>query len=276
MLNSLTKKALTEAIHRNFHSLLHIMCRHTKGFEWVKHADVTYMTCDIPTSIYNRVVSTQFDAADADTRIKEVSDLYTSRGLPFLWMLGPKDSPGDLPRRLERSGFIGSGSPGMAIDLRKLKAPASPPGFRIERVRDEGSLMRYSELMPSAFGFDDYSRKAVTRWIKGVGLRENLRHYLGYHGDRPVASSSVLLADGVAGLYCVASIPEVRGKGVGSLMSTIPLLGACDEGYNVGVLHSTSMAHGVYRGLGFKDYCEIINYSHELGDSYLQTLSRQR
>lgn len=277
MLNSFSKNVLTDAIHNNFQSLLHLMCRHTQGFEWVKREDITRMVCNIPTSIYNRVIETQFDTATVEDEIMEVIDFYSSKGLPFLWMVSPKDSPPDLPHRLEESGFVRSGSPGMAIDLRRLKAPESPPGFRLKKVQDEESLTDYSMLMPQAFGFDELSKQAVSRWIRGIGLHENLSHYIGYLDDKPVTSSSVFYADGVAGLYCVASMPEARGKGLGSLMSAVPLLAAREEGYNAGVLHSTLMAHGVYLRLGFKDICELVNYSgSESGDSYLQTLSRQR
>jgi GNAT superfamily N-acetyltransferase len=277
MLNNFSKNALTNAIHSNFHSLLHLMCQHTKGFECFKLEDVIYMVCDIPTSIYNRVINTNFNALNVDARIKEVTAYYSSKGLPFLWMVGPKDSPSELPHRLEESGFMRGGSPGMAIALGKLKDPFTPYGFRIERVQDRKELMDYSVLMPQAFGFDELSKKAVSRWIQGVGLSENLHHYLGYLDDKPVATSTVFYSDGVAGLYCVASLLDVRGRGLGSVMSAFPLLEAREEGYNVGVLHSTTMAHGVYLRLGFKDYGEIVNYSYgESGDSYLQTLSRQQ
>jgi len=253
------------------------MCQKTPGFRWVELSDLTYIVCDIPTSIYNRIINTRLDPRDVDTKIKDVEDYYSSKGLPFLWMVSPRDTPPNLSQRLEESGFVRSGSPGMAIDLRRLKEPESPPGFRLKKVQDEESLTDYSQLMPRAFGFDELSRKAVSGWIRGVGLHENLSHYIGYLDDDPVTFSSVFCADGVAGLYCVASTPEARGRGLGSLTSTVPLLAARGEGYRVGVLHSTMMAHGVYLRLGFKDYCEIVNYSRsESGDSYLQTLSRQR
>ena len=276
MLNDFPKNALKDAIHSNFHSLLYLMCQYTNGFEWVKLQDVTYMVCDIPTSIYNRVIDTNFNSVNVDARIKDVAAFYSSKGLPFLWMVGSKDSPSELPHRLEESGFMRSGSPGMAIALDKLKAPFTPHSFRIERVQDRKELIDYSVLMPQAFGFDELTKKAVSRWIQSVGLSENLHHYLGYIDDTPVATSTVFYSDGVAGLYCVASLPDVRGRGLGSVMSAFPLLEAREEGYNVGVLHSTRMAHGVYLRLGFKDYGEIVNYSHnESGDSYLPTISRK-
>jgi GNAT superfamily N-acetyltransferase len=267
---------LADAVHENFHSLLHLMCQKTPGFEWVKLAGVTLMVCKTPTSIYNRVVQTQIKPEEVGSKIKEIKDYYDSNGSQFLWMVGPRDTPADLSHRLEDYGFVRSGSPGMAIDLRQLRVPVSPSGFRVERVQDKESLKTYSVLMPQAFGFDDLSKIAVSGWINGVGICDGLHHYIGYLDDNPVATSSVFYSDGVAGLYCVASMPVARGRGIGSVMSAVPLLEAVEDGYNVGVLHSTMMAHGVYHRLGFKDISEIINYSHaESGDSYLQTLSRR-
>jgi predicted GNAT family acetyltransferase len=115
----------------------------------------------------------------------------------------------------------------------------------------------------------------VTRWIQGIGLYENLHHYLGYQDGKPVATSTVFYADGVIGLYCVATTQEIRGKGKSSVISATPLIEARGEGYKVGVLHSSMMAHGLYLSLGFKNYGEIVNYSAEYSaDSYLRTLSR--
>ena len=95
------------------------------------------MVCDISTSIYNRVIETRLEEAAVEEGIMEVVNFYSSKGLPFLWMVGPEDSPPDLSRRLEESGFVRSGSPGMAMDLSLLREPAAPPGFRLEPVQDE-------------------------------------------------------------------------------------------------------------------------------------------
>jgi hypothetical protein len=176
MVDDFSEGALANAIHENFHSLLRLMCRYTPGFEWVEGARATLMVCDSPTSIYNRVIKASLGPTNIVTQIREVVDFYSSRRLPFLWMIGPRDTPIDLPRHLEEYGFVKSGAPGMAVDLSKLNAPGTPAGLTISRVVDEEQLIVFSELMPGAFGFDGLTREAVTRWIRDVGIRSDLRH----------------------------------------------------------------------------------------------------
>ncbi len=88
----------------------------------------------------------------------------------------------------------------------------------------------------------------------------DLQHYIGYLGEVPVATSAVLYAVGVAGLYNVATLPEARGKGVGALISYAPFVDAKNRGYEFGILHSSRMGYPVYKQLGFEDVCKLIRY----------------
>jgi len=58
----------------------------------------------------------------------------------------------------------------------------------------------------------------------------------------------------------VATIPEVRGKGIGSCMTVALLLEAFDAAYRVGILNATRMRYPVYVRLGFKQYCLLTSY----------------
>jgi GNAT superfamily N-acetyltransferase len=68
------------------------------------------------------------------------------------------------------------------------------------------------------------------------------------------------MAGGVAGIYAVATMPEVRRKGIGGWITLYPLLQARAVGYKVGVLKASEMGESVYRSLGFQDYCRITQY----------------
>jgi ribosomal protein S18 acetylase RimI-like enzyme len=65
------------------------------------------------------------------------------------------------------------------------------------------------------------------------------------------------LADGLAGIYCVATLPEERSKGLGAHATAEALRVAQALGYHVGVLQSSSAGHGVYLRLGFGDYATV-------------------
>lgn len=69
-----------------------------------------------------------------------------------------------------------------------------------------------------------------------------------------VATSVLFLADGLAGIYCVATLPEEHGRGLGKHVTAEALRVAHRLGYGVGVLQSSTAGHSVYQSLGFRDF----------------------
>jgi predicted acetyltransferase len=72
-----------------------------------------------------------------------------------------------------------------------------------------------------------------------------------------VASSTLFLGAGVAGLYYVATLPAFRGQGIAAAMTVTPLLEARQMGMRVGVLQASDQGKGLYRRLGFETYCTL-------------------
>lgn len=72
-----------------------------------------------------------------------------------------------------------------------------------------------------------------------------------------MATSSLFFAAGVAGVYCVSTVERARRRGIGAAVTLAALQEAKNLGYCDGVLGSSEMGYGVYRGLGFEEYCRI-------------------
>ena len=92
-----------------------------------------------------------------------------------------------------------------------------------------------------------------------LGLDLPVRNYLGYLNGKPVSTCTIFYG-GAAGIYCVSTLPEARGKGIGGAITLKPLQEAREMGYRVGVLQSSEMGFNVYKKLGFRHLCQIENF----------------
>ena len=113
-----------------------------------------------------------------------------------------------------------------------------------------------------ARGFGEGEKEAA--WVADIyrheGFEDPWRHYLAYLDDEPVATTTIYLGAGVAGVYFVMTIPEARRRGIGAAITLAGLQEARDSGYRTGVLGSSAAGRSVYAGLGFREYCTIDLY----------------
>jgi ribosomal protein S18 acetylase RimI-like enzyme len=92
-----------------------------------------------------------------------------------------------------------------------------------------------------------------------------LVNYLAIFNEDPVAISSVLYYRGIAGIFNVATIPDYRGKGIGTAITLAPLMDAKKKGYEIAWLESSEMGKNLYKRIGFQEYCRFFRciYSPE-------------
>ena len=76
---------------------------------------------------------------------------------------------------------------------------------------------------------------------------------LAYQDGRPVACASSWFTAGVGCLGWVASLPEVRGRGLAAACSVAAANEALKLGADVVSLQATEMGEALYRRLGFEE-----------------------
>lgn len=264
ILNDLSTRALVAAIEANPIEYWRTCCPHLPGAELHEGPDMIWFVTDIPFAPFNEVLSAQLSADNVHARIEEALAPFRARRVPALWSVGPSTRPADLGSCLEAHGLASvGGMPGMAVDLEALSEGAPPPpGLAIERVGDAPTLEKWRQAFAQGFGIPDFASRAFFDLCVSVGLgdRVPLRHYVGLWGGEPIASSTVFLGAGVAGVYHVGTIPRARRQGIGAAMTLAPLRDVRAIGYRVGTLYASQMGLNIYRRLGFEAYYELTQY----------------
>jgi GNAT superfamily N-acetyltransferase len=239
------------------------------GGESHKTDGITVAFTGLPFFLFNGVFRTRLDvhlpAPELDRRIGEVVTYLRSRGVPFGWSVLPDDYPPDLQARLVASGFAPAGEqPGMAIALDQLgPAPQSPEGIAVAEVTDMEGIGVHMHLVASGSGLPpDFERAFLTLLQRlPFGPGKPIRYFLASEQGEPVGTSLVVLSGRVAGIFSVATVPQARGRGVGTLVTDLALRAAREEGHRIAILESSQMGYNVYRRIGFEEYCRIEHYA---------------
>ncbi len=219
--------------------------------------NVLWTSSEIPYFIFNMVLTVNPTAellAVIDTQLSEASE----RKVPIAWWVGPSNPIPGLAKGLEDRGlFQVAELTGMAVALQALeeKAPV-PQGFTVSKVSDADSLATWCQIMTAVSEFPDFAASAWLEMYQDIEVLDDpLWHlYLGNIDGTPVATSELFLGAGVAVIHGVTTVPEFRGRGIGTWMTLSPLIDARNQGYDIGVLFSSEMAVGIYRSLGFQEY----------------------
>jgi predicted GNAT family acetyltransferase len=267
--DGLSDGALVAAIEQNGAGFLLALGR-AAGAEERDDGRVQWVIGNCPIDYHNAVVAADLSAEEADEVIRESLERMRRRGVPGTWHVGPSIRPADLGERLLAAGFEHGGDDiGMAVDLLALSERRPiPEGFAVEPVGDAEGLAAWVEALGSGFGEGPVEAEWVGEMYERIGLGdgEHWRHYLGFLGGEPMATSTMFLGAGAAGIYFVYTVEGARRRGVGAAMTLAPLLEAREMGYRVGVLGSSQMGYPVYRDLGFEERCRIGVYEWRPAD----------
>ncbi len=255
ILFDLSAQVLAAAIENNMYEYFQYLSR-SESVEIYEKPNMYGFITGISHPFMNGIFRIIQPTAD---EIDEVITLFKSRKFPFIWWMGSVAQSTDWRKQLENHGLVfGDDLIGMAADLRALNEDlASPSNLFIEPVGDKETLEKFANTAVMGFGLPQNGEKACFDLFAGLGFDMPLRNYLGMIDGKPVATSQLFLAAGVAGIYWVATIPEARKQGIGMAMTLAPLQEARDMGYRIAILHPSEMGLGVYQRIGFEKYCNL-------------------
>lgn len=211
-----SEDSLIRAIESNGEEFLLALGR-AAGAEERDDGRVRWVIGNCPIDYHNCVVRAELSPEEADGVILESLERFRAHGVPGSWHVGPSMRPPDLGERLLAQGFdYGGDDIGMAVDLSALREDLAAPGdLTVERVRDERDLAAWTRTLAAGFGEGPVEAEWVGEIYRRVGLGDEVpwRHYLGRLGGEAVATSTLFLDAGVAGIYFVCTAERARRRG---------------------------------------------------------------
>lgn len=136
---------------------------------------------------YNAVIRSR---AGDPAVVDRVVGRFRERGVPFMWVVKPDDTPADLGTHLAAAGLrLAEDATGMDLDLDGWSpGPSPPPGVEIAEGDDDERLRDYTSLIQSYWSVPDDARDlidAMNRHWSGEGNPGVVR-FVAYADGEPV------------------------------------------------------------------------------------------
>lgn len=219
----------------------------------------------LPSEDDNGILRASLPDDRPDETIERLLAPFKTRSLPMMWWFFTPI--GGLRSNIERSlGAHGlkpaSDRPGMGLDLTRFDPAPPPPGATVHRVLDEDMFTVWTEVVGRAFDSPDFATGPSTVANRALGFGDDapFRHFLCRMEDMWVGASTLSLGAGVAGLGNISTLPEWRGRGIGTAVAAAALVEGKGLGIRIGALSADEPGVPLYEKLGFVTVCRHLTY----------------
>jgi ribosomal protein S18 acetylase RimI-like enzyme len=244
-------------MERNFVYVAGEFARALPDVEFYEGRELFWMLTPVAMPVFNSVAAARLDSQNVEPAIAAAKERARSKGVPLMWWVYPGNEPADLSRRLLANGFqLSERSPGMSLELGDADVITGAMGGEVSiALVDAATAGRWCEVFSDGFGFARTFGNAFLPFAIKVATKPNgpLRNYALYSNDEMVATASLALHAGIAGIYNVATLPKARGKGFASALTAHVAAEARASNATIAALQASEMGLNVYRRLGFRE-----------------------
>jgi ribosomal protein S18 acetylase RimI-like enzyme len=205
-----------------------------------------YSTSYVP--LFNGAGLFDVDLFNEDTLVA-ISGYFKARERPYSLVTLDALVP-DASERLRRLGcYELEASPAMWLGGMPNMWGEAPAGAWVSHVQTPSELQSYRDILSAVFGI---SEREINLIMSDKVLDvPYVRHYLGWLNGEPVATTSLVLAGDLAGIWNVGTLHEYRRQGAAAGLVRRAIADAIEAGYERSMLLSSPEGYRLYERLGY-------------------------
>jgi hypothetical protein len=218
------------------------------GGRFVEDAGLAWCVTGIPWPMFNGALA--LPSRGACDGAAAVAAGLEAAAAPWFWWVLP-DTPDTAIEAAELAGAVefDSKAPWMEARIADLDEPVLPAGVTIEEVRDEQGQRLWAATVREVYGFPQLGEHAWVMPAERCGFDAlPWRQWTAFLDGEPVGVTLLFCGGGVAGLFGLGTKAAARRRGIGRLLTLLPLK---QSGEQIAGFFSTEEGNPLYRSLGF-------------------------
>ena len=208
------------------------------------------------------------DPSEIEKEVKEVIDFFAERNVPWYWWMNAEPRPANMAAFLEKFGCVYDAPPLPAMiapskqDVNTF--PKSTYPVFVWRAASTKDLQMASKIRRVAFKFTEgealtYFEDMAQDWLSD---ESPARLFLaGPREGEAVSIGAIIQAEGIPGIYVMATLPEFHRQGYGKAVLNRLLAEAAQCEGKIVALTASSAGAGLYAQFGFRHLFDFNFYS---------------
>lgn len=189
------------------------------------------------------------------TTISQIERYFKPRGRPYSLMTLDGLVPQAAQLLLPFNYVEYDSMPAMWLEGEPAPQPGPSPEVWITQVDTPVPLAAFRRILSSVF-FLSINEVNLVLGERTLEI-EHVRHYLAWVGNTPVGTASLVLSNGVAGVWNVGTLSEYRHRGVAATLMHHILREARSIGYEASMLLASNEGQPLYDRLGYKTLSHV-------------------
>jgi hypothetical protein len=194
------------------------------------------------------------DGVDAEAFLERAFEFFGAQERGFsVWARGGRPEDCDLIAAAEAAGLRQViEMPEMVLE-RRAEETDYPGGTDLRRLSSSDEAKDFWKVAAASYSSVGFPPEVFSYFESHPGLTaDNAATFVAYVEGRPVAIAMTIVNNGVAGIYWVGSIEEVRGRGLGRAITATATNAGFDLGGEIASLQASQMGEPIYRAMGYE------------------------